>query len=196
MERSHCDRLLLMNGQCGSFLISKDRTEKHSLSVRGTDSVKHYRVCTIAGDTGYYIFKHSQFPTMQELVEYYKNDTTDQLTIHLINPCARDVDLETQRDSIQLLSRLGKGQFGDVWEGIWKPETTAVAVKVLEPKWIIPESLLIEAHTLKKLRHPRLVELYAVCTKQHPLYIISELMPCGSLLDYLRGAGRGSKLPQ
>lgn len=39
---------------------------------------------------------------------------------------------EIDRNSIQLLKRLGSGQFGEVWEGLWN-NTTPVAVKTLKP---------------------------------------------------------------
>ena len=39
---------------------------------------------------------------------------------------------EIDRSSIQLLKRLGSGQFGEVWEGLWN-NTTPVAVKTLKP---------------------------------------------------------------
>ena len=48
------------------------------------------------------------------------------------------------------------------------------------------EKFLEEAEVMKKLRHPRLVALFAVCTKEQPIYIITELMRGGSLLQYLR----------
>lgn len=49
---------------------------------------------------------------------------------------------------------------------------------------------------MKKLRHPKLIQLYAVCTLEEPIYIITELMKNGSLLEYLKGKGRNLKLPQ
>jgi len=48
------------------------------------------------------------------------------------------------------------------------------------------EKFLEEAEVMKTLRHPRLVTLFAVCTKDEPIYIITELMPGGSLLNLLR----------
>lgn len=39
---------------------------------------------------------------------------------------------EIKRSSLQLLKKLGAGQFGEVFEGIWN-DTTAVAVKTLKP---------------------------------------------------------------
>ena len=39
---------------------------------------------------------------------------------------------------------------------------------------------------MKRLQHPRLIQLYAVCTREEPIYIVSELMVGGSLLKYLQ----------
>ena len=50
-----------------------------------------------------------------------------------------------------------------------------------------PKDFLCEAHIMKKLRHPKLIQLYAVCTLEEPIYIITELMKYGSLLEYLQG---------
>lgn len=50
-----------------------------------------------------------------------------------------------------------------------------------------PKDFLAEAQIMKKLRHPKLVQLYAVCTLEEPIYIITELMKNGSLLEFLQG---------
>jgi len=39
---------------------------------------------------------------------------------------------------------------------------------------------------MKKIHHPNLLQLYAVCTLEEPIYIVTELMKHGSLLEYLR----------
>lgn len=67
-----------------------------------------------------------------------------------------------------------------LWNG-----TTEVAVKTLKPGTMSTEDFLKEARIMKAARHPRLVRLYAVCIEE-PIYIITELMPNGSLLEYLR----------
>ena len=55
---------------------------------------------------------------------------------------------------------------------------------------------LEEAQIMKKCQHDKLVKLYAVCTKEEPIYIITELMSNGSLLDFLRhGDGQHLKIP-
>ena len=49
-----------------------------------------------------------------------------------------------------------------------------------------PQDFLREAQLMKRLRHPKLIQLYAVCTMEEPIYIITELMKNGSLLEYLQ----------
>ncbi|KFZ50298.1 Tyrosine-protein kinase Yes, partial [Antrostomus carolinensis] len=66
---------------------------------------------------------------------------------------------EIVRESISLDKKLGMGCFGDVWMGTWNG-TTKVAVKTL------------------KLRHDKLVQLYAVVSEE-PIYIVTEFMSQG-----------------
>ena len=40
------------------------------------------------------------------------------------------------------------------------------------------------------------LQLYAVCTQEEPIYIVTELMRHGSLLEYLKGEGKDLKLPE
>lgn len=46
---------------------------------------------------------------------------------------------------------------------------------------------------MKKFRHEKLVSLYAVCSKEEPIYIITEYMCNGSLLEFLRKQDEASK---
>uniref|UniRef100_A0A4W4EHM4 non-specific protein-tyrosine kinase n=1 Tax=Electrophorus electricus TaxID=8005 RepID=A0A4W4EHM4_ELEEL len=92
---------------------------------------------------------------------------------------------EIARSSVHLMRKLGAGQFGEVYEGVWN-DTTAVAVKTLKPGSMDSQDFLREAQIMKKLRHPKLIQLYAVCTVEEPIYIITELMSNGSLLEYLQ----------
>ncbi len=51
-----------------------------------------------------------------------------------------------------------------------------------------PKDFLAEAQIMKKLRHQKLIQLYAVCTQDEPIYIVTELMRHGSLLEYLQSS--------
>ncbi|KAJ6650683.1 hypothetical protein lerEdw1_004927 [Lerista edwardsae] len=102
---------------------------------------------------------------------------------------------EIVRESIRFDKKLGMGCFGDVWMGTWNG-TTKVAVKTLKPGTMSPEAFLEEAQIMKRLRHDKLVQLYAVVSEE-PIYIVTEFMSQGSLLDFLKdGDGRFLKLPQ
>ena len=61
-----------------------------------------------------------------------------------------------------------------------------VAVKTLKPGTMSADAFLDEAKIMHKLRHPKLVQLMGVCTEEEPMFIITELMENGALLDYLR----------
>ena len=48
-----------------------------------------------------------------------------------------------------------------------------------------------EAEVMKRIQHPNLLQLYAVCTEREPIFIVTELIKYGNLLDYLRtGVGQ------
>lgn len=97
---------------------------------------------------------------------------------------------EIDRSEIQLLRKLGRGNFGEVYYGKWR-NNIEVAVKTLREGTMSTEAFLQEAAIMKKFRHNRLVALYAVCSKEEPIYIVQEFMSKGSLLDFLReGDGR------
>ncbi|KAI3358047.1 hypothetical protein L3Q82_003065 [Scortum barcoo] len=265
MGRKDAERQLLGHGnQRGTFLIRESETTKgaYSLSIRDWDDnkgdhVKHYKIRKL-DNGGYYITTRSQFDTVQELVEHY-TERAAGLCCRLIGSCKRgmpklaDLSVKTKdmweipRESLQLIKKLGNGQFGevwmgsndglcyyltkpcpnatpltmglgrdawevnretlsmqrklgqgcfgDVWMGMWNG-TTKVAVKTLKPGTMSPEAFLEEAQIMKRLRHDKLVQLYAVVSEE-PIYIITEFMSQGSLLDFLKdGEGQSLKLPQ
>lgn len=201
-------KLLLPENEHGAFLIrdSESRHNDYSLSVRDGDTVKHYRIRQL-DEGGFFIARRTTFRTLQELVEHYSKDS-DGLCVNLCKPCVqiekpvtdglshrtRD-QWEIDRNSLRFVKKLGSGQFGDVWEGLWN-NTTPVAIKTLKPNSMDAKDFLAEAQIMKKLRHSKLIQLYAVCTLEEPIYIITELMKHGSLLEYLQGKGRNLKLPQ
>lgn len=63
--------------------------------------------------------------------------------------------------------------------GTWNG-TTKVAIKTLKPGTMSPEAFLQEAQIMKKLRHDKLVPLYAVVSEE-PIYIVTEYMAKGTL---------------
>ncbi|XP_009983715.1 PREDICTED: tyrosine-protein kinase FRK, partial [Tauraco erythrolophus] len=170
------------------------------------ESVKHYRIRKL-DEGGFFLSRRKTFKTLNEFVDYYSKNS-DGLCVALGKPCLKvqipttfDLSYKTvdqweiDRQSVKLLKKLGSGQFGEVWEGLWN-NTTPVAIKTLKPGSMDPKDFLREAQIMKNLRHPKLIQLYAVCTLEDPIYIITELMRYGSLLEYLqKDAGSQISLP-
>lgn len=75
----------------------------------------------------------------------------------------------SKRNHVFSLSCLG------TWNG-----TTKVAIKTLKPGTMSPEAFLQEAQIMKKLRHDKLVPLYAVVSEE-PIYIVTEFMGKGKV---------------
>ncbi|CAB1418330.1 unnamed protein product [Pleuronectes platessa] len=163
-KRQDADKMLLAGGnRHGAFLIRNSESQKGEFSLSVLDSGKADGLCVRLAEP----CKKMEAPQTHGM----SYNTVDQW--------------EIDRNSIKLLRKLGAGQFGEVFEGMWN-ETTAVAVKTLKPGTMDPDDFLREAQIMKRLRHAKLIQLYAVCTMEEPIYIITELMKNGSLLDYLQ----------
>ncbi|KAG7472325.1 hypothetical protein MATL_G00107680 [Megalops atlanticus] len=209
VSRKDAERQLLASGnRVGSFMIRESETSKgsYSLSVRdgdghSGDTVKHYKIRTL-DNGGFYISPRTTFVTLQELVSHYQKQG-DGLCQALAVPCLSpkpqkpwEKDAwEIPRESLKLEKRLGAGQFGEVWMAIYNKHTK-VAVKTMKPGSMSVEAFLAEANLMKTLQHDKLVRLYAVVTEE-PIYIITEFMEKGSLLDFLKSdEGNRVQLPK
>ena len=192
----------------GSFLVRDSETTPGdcTISIRDKEKVKHYKIQRLDAG-GFFVTNRMTFETIPELIQYYKKQA-DGLCVNLKAPCLlsempqivglskqSNETCEIDRKSVRLVKKLGAGHFGEVWMGVWN-ETIEVAVKTLKPGVVCAREFLEEAAFMQKLGHPKLIQLYAVCTQEEPIYIITELMKHGSLLEYLRGDGRSLKLPQ
>ncbi|XP_046896663.1 proto-oncogene tyrosine-protein kinase Src isoform X2 [Hypomesus transpacificus] len=210
ITRRDSERLLLsLENRRGTFLIRESETTKgaYCLSVLDYDNtkglnVKHYKIRKLDSG-GFYITSRTQFSNLQQLVNHYRKHA-DGLCHCLTEVCpvlkpqtqglARDA-WEIPRESLRLDLKLGQGCFGEVWMGTWNG-TTRVAIKTLKTGTMSPEAFLQEAQVMKKLRHEKLVQLYAVVSEE-PIYIVTEYMGQGSLLDFLKGdMGKMLRLPQ
>ncbi|RNA14493.1 Tyrosine- kinase [Brachionus plicatilis] len=101
MKRMEAEKLLVhpQNKQ-GSFLIRESEGNNHafSLSIRGKDSVKHYRIRR-DHDSKYFISNRVMFTSLHELVAYYCKKANGLCT-ELRVPCyAESQKLESSPDS-------------------------------------------------------------------------------------------------
>ena len=209
ITRKHAEDLLMQRfNYCGSFLIrnSESSPGDYSLSIKFANEVRHYRI--MHSKIGYHI-SDLVFESIPQLVAHF-SENSNGLCINLKKPCLTTSTRpqkanssskeaieawETDRSSIQFIKKLGTGHFSEVWQGKWCA-TTEIAVKELKPGVVSANEFSQAVALMAQLIHPQVVQLYAVCTQEEPIYIITELMKHGSLLEYLRGDGHSLKLPQ
>uniref|UniRef100_A0A8C6A3S5 Tyrosine-protein kinase n=1 Tax=Marmota marmota marmota TaxID=9994 RepID=A0A8C6A3S5_MARMA len=92
---------------------------------------------------------------------------------------------EIDPTELAFIKEIGSGQFGVVHLGEWRAHLP-VAIKAINEGFMSEEDFIEEAKVMMKLSHSRLVQLYGVCIQQKPLYIVTEFMENGCLLNYLR----------
>ncbi|XP_031291548.2 tyrosine-protein kinase ABL2 isoform X4 [Camelus dromedarius] len=201
VSRSAAEYLLssLING---SFLVrdSESSPGQLSISLRYEGRVYHYRI-NAAADGKVYVTAESRFSTLAELVHHhstvadglvttlhYPAPKCNKPTVYGVSPIHDKWEME--RTDITMKHKLGGGQYGEVYVGVWKKYSLTVAVKTLKEDTMEVEEFLKEAAVMKEIKHPNLVQLLGVCTLEPPFYIVTEYMPYGNLLDYLRECNR------
>ncbi|KAK4018367.1 hypothetical protein OUZ56_000428 [Daphnia magna] len=96
-----------------------------------------------------------------------------------------------KESELKIGTQLGDGSFGIVHKGEWNRAdgvTIPVAVKVLKEDLVqhqaVYDDFVREVEAMHSLQHPCLIRLHGVVLS-HPLMMVTELAPLGSLLDYL-----------
>uniref|UniRef100_A0A8C8YJM4 Tyrosine-protein kinase n=1 Tax=Prolemur simus TaxID=1328070 RepID=A0A8C8YJM4_PROSS len=197
-SRTQAQQMLLAPDNApGTFLVrpSESSLGGYALSVRAQARVCHYRIST-AADGSLYLQKGRPFPSLEALLAYYKANWK-LIQQPLLQPCVlqktpEQDEWERPRSEFTLRRKLGRGYFGEVWEGLWRG-SVPVAVKVIRSADVKLADLAKEIQTLKSLRHERLIRLHAVCSAGEPVYIVTELMRKGNLQAFL-GSPEGQAL--
>ncbi|XP_020837245.1 protein-tyrosine kinase 6 [Phascolarctos cinereus] len=195
-------RLLAEENGTGTFLIriSEKTGADYVLSVRDNHIVRHYKIWRNA-EGRYHMNSAVSFPDLAGLVQYHKSKTLSH-GLRLTTPCWKHEskplphwdDWERPREEFSLTRKLGSGYFGEVFEGYWKGKVK-VAIKVIAKDNLMHHNTFYsEIEAMKKLRHKHILSLYAISSFGDPVYIITELMPKGNLLELLRDP-EGAKLP-
>ena len=97
---------------------------------------------------------------------------------------------EIEREAVVTNRKLGEGAFGMVYGGeasLKKWGEVAVAVKTLKAGSSFDQKIdfLSEAEMMKRFEHPNVVQLFGVCTKHEPVWMVMEYMLYGDLKTYL-----------
>ncbi|GFQ71335.1 tyrosine-protein kinase Src64B [Trichonephila clavata] len=212
-NRADAERLLLQpQNEPGTFMVRDSHIQgSYALSIKellpDTNEVivRHYKIRTL-DQGGFFISSSKTFSTLDELVAYY-SVSADGLCRRLIRPCSRPRPailgpLPNTRDkyevpfeSLQFIRTLGKGNFGEVFYGVWNG-TVEVAIKQLISNGVHTDDFRREVAVMKAINHPKIVRLYAICTEKEPFCIIMEYLCNGNLQHYLKNShGKQLKLP-
>lgn len=196
MSRQRAENLLKGEDKEGCFVVRNSSTKGlYTLTLYTKiphSQVKHYHIKQNATQ-GYFLSeKHCQV-SIAKLIEYHSHNAGG-LACRLKNPPGRSKPptaglshgkWEIDPTELTLGEELGSGQFGVVRRGKWRG-TTDVAVKMMKEGTMSEDDFIEEAKVMTKLQHTNLVQLYGVCSKHRPIYIITEYMKHGSLLSFLR----------
>lgn len=187
---------LLKPREDGLFLVreSTNFPGDYTLCVCFNEKVEHYRIKY--AENKLTIDDDEYFDNLGQLVEHYTLDS-DGLCTKLMKAqpkeefCVKDFQdngWEIKMEDLQLKENIGKGEFGDVMLGILKGEK--VAVKVLKDAGRASNKFLAEAGVMTTLEHENLVKFIGLVFHDKYIYLVTEYMSKGSLVDYLRSRGR------
>ncbi|XP_031449965.1 tyrosine-protein kinase BTK isoform X2 [Phasianus colchicus] len=207
ITRSQAEQLLKQEGKEGGFIVrdSTSKTGKYTVSVYAKSAVdpqgmiRHYVVCCTPQNQ-YYLAEKHLFNTIPELITYHQHNSAGLIS-RLKYPVSRHQksapstaglgygSWEIDPKDLTFLKELGTGQFGVVKYGKWRGQYN-VAIKMIREGSMSEDEFIDEAKVMMNLSHEKLVQLYGVCTKQRPIFIITEYMANGCLLNFLRETQR------
>ena len=142
---------LLSSGINGSFLVRESESSpgQRSISLRYEGRVYHYRIQQADDAEGsFFVTAESTFAHLAELIHHH-SVLSDGLVTQLLYPAPkkrskrkggksssssqhRTDDWEMDRTDIVMKHKLGGGQYGDVYEAVWKlGYNVTIAVKTL-----------------------------------------------------------------
>ncbi|BFF95531.1 tyrosine-protein kinase Btk29A [Drosophila madeirensis] len=197
MSRQRAESLLKQGDKEGCFVVRKSSTKGlYTLSLHTKvpqSHVKHYHIKQNAR-CEYYLSEKHCCETIPDLINYHRHNSGGLACRLKSSPCDRPVPptaglshdkWEIHPMELMLMEELGSGQFGVVRRGKWRGSIDT-AVKMMKEGTMSEDDFIEEAKVMTKLQHPNLVQLYGVCSKHRPIYIVTEYMKHGSLLNYLR----------
>ncbi|XP_032903130.1 megakaryocyte-associated tyrosine-protein kinase isoform X1 [Amblyraja radiata] len=188
--------LVLHPPEDGLFLVRESirHPGDYVLCVSSNEEVSHYRV--IYQNNKLTIDEGNYFYNLIELIEHYMKDACGLIT-RLTKPKLKEGTKSAAEEfskagwllDIQQLilgDQIGEGEFGAVFQAEYIGEE--VAVKNIKCD-VMAQSFLEETSVMTKLQHKNLVKLLGVILDKG-LYIVTEFMSKGNLVNYLRTRGR------
>uniref|UniRef100_A0A8K9VAR1 Tyrosine-protein kinase n=1 Tax=Oncorhynchus mykiss TaxID=8022 RepID=A0A8K9VAR1_ONCMY len=185
----------------GGFMVrdsSKPGAYTVSLYTKSNScvTIRHYHIKETSGcPRQFYLAEKHLFTLIPDLIEYHNHNAAG-LVARLRYPVGKERSApstagfsyekwEINPCELTFMKELGCGQFGVVRLGKWRAQHK-VAIKAIREGAMYEEDFIEEAKVMMRLTHPKLVQLYGVCTHQKPIYIVTEFMGLGCLLNYVR----------
>ncbi|CAB3407911.1 unnamed protein product [Caenorhabditis bovis] len=215
ISRENTEKLLLGKPD-GTFLVreSTNFPGDFTLSMAYRGKVEHYRIYQTTG--GQITCDNEEyFSNLTQLVSHYKRDA-DGLCHRLVTPIIcetgsfpsngsssygsgadlddrtsvfRQAGLVIPSSEVRVGETIGNGEFGDVRLGIYKDRKVALKVSKRHGNGML-DSLLDEARFMVGLSHRNLVTLVGVVLDDANVYMVTEYMANGNLVELLRSRGR------
>ncbi|XP_076467765.1 tyrosine-protein kinase TXK-like [Babylonia areolata] len=200
LTRKQADDLLKQNKREGCFLVrpSEKFQSRYTLSVftlkkKGSENDNVWRYLILTDTDGMLKIHERKFPNIPEMINYYKNNDEDLVTLLTCAP-SRNVKpttagfghslFEIDPEVLEVGEELGSGASGTVHTGTFRG--TCVAIKQIKGNAMEEKEFLEEAKIMTQFCHKNLVQLYGVVTKERPMRIVTELMRNGALNLYLQ----------
>ncbi|XP_064201354.1 tyrosine-protein kinase Tec isoform X1 [Anguilla rostrata] len=204
VNRNQAEQLLRKEDKEGGFVV-RDSSSPGAFTVslytksagEGVPSIRHYRIKeTQATPKQYYLAEKHHFSSIPELIEYHQHNAAG-LVARLRYPVGKSgmaapptagfsyEKWEINPSELTFMKELGSGQYGVVRLGKWRAQHK-VAIKAIREGAMSEEDFIEEAKVMMRLSHPKLVQLYGVCSQKRPIYIVTEFMELGCLLNYIR----------
>ncbi|XP_033877371.3 tyrosine-protein kinase ITK/TSK-like [Acipenser ruthenus] len=213
ITRAKAEQLLFNEDKEGAFMVRDSRhaglytvsvfTKAHGSNGENNPRVKHYQIrVTTCGETKFYLAEKYTFNSIPELIHYHQHNAAGLITRlrHVVSSGREKAPMtagfsygvwEIEPSELSFIQEVGSGQFGLVHLGYWRNVNHKVAIKMIREGAMSEEDFKEEAQVMTKLSHPKLVQLYGVCTQQAPMCLVFEYMESGCLSDFLRSQ-RGS----
>ncbi|KAF1768435.1 hypothetical protein GCK72_000247 [Caenorhabditis remanei] len=192
LQRQDADEILQKHG---SFLLRASEVNgKMSmiLSVRHDSKLHNFVVNCDANGENFWFEGYHKEKTIEQLVHWHMTNgipVTKVSGVKLRTPIGKP-DWIIDHDSIVFIKKLGEGAFGEVSlaECEIGGQKVEAAVKTMRCQMTreTRAAFMKEARLMRKYQHPHIVRIIGLAVHAHPLMILMEICPHGSLLSYLR----------
>lgn len=191
LQRQDAEELLTKQG---AFLIRASEVSGKMtmiLSVRHDGKLFNFAVNSDATGGNFWFETHKE-KSLEQLIQYHVTNgipVTKVSGVKLRTPISKP-DWIIDHENITFVKKLGEGAFGEVClaECEIGGHKVEAAVKTMRCQMTRETrvAFMKEARLMRKYSHPHIVRIIGLAIHAHPLMILMEICPHGSLLSYLR----------